>query len=173
MKGESYQSPSLSDTLAEEPCTECALPCAEETCIVEGITPQCTDQCMLLHCDDPDHGMWACSDEHEYDEMHCEQGCDEEVDCADCRGVDNFVSATSLHFRRTKDRTSNFVRLNAARTTMNIFLNLAAYPQTLPMCTLARTGKHFYVVVALVLSTKCKQWKPPLKVYLQTIMVRI
>ncbi|KII87429.1 hypothetical protein PLICRDRAFT_113115 [Plicaturopsis crispa FD-325 SS-3] len=45
-----------------------------------GITPECTDQCVVVACNDPAHI-----------DMNCHAGPDHAIDCTDCTGLEDFL----------------------------------------------------------------------------------
>ena len=61
--------------------------CSEPLCApFSALTTQCTDQCVVIACNDPDHA----------ESSVCDQGpnsqCDDIMDCTDCDGFEDFVS---------------------------------------------------------------------------------
>lgn len=66
---------------ASDTCAECHL--QAPSCSAVPLTPQCTDQCVVVACNDPAHGQMSC---------HDAQHCDDIVDCTDCNGFEEFVS---------------------------------------------------------------------------------
>lgn len=70
-------------------CTDCSTECTDSVCSTANeITSQCTDQCVVIACSDPEHGSPNCTDGHSY----CDFVCDSTADCADCNGLDALVS---------------------------------------------------------------------------------
>ena len=68
------------------PCVSCnTLP----GCASSELTAQCTDQCVVIVCNDPDHGEASCSGA-QY--VQCDPTCDEIYGCSDCYGLDALVS---------------------------------------------------------------------------------
>lgn len=85
---------------AHTPCVDCAtganFECEEPKCIpTSGLTAQCTDQCVVIACCDPDHAESICNGGNTH--THCDLGCDDGIDCGDCLGFDNFVRPFSLY----------------------------------------------------------------------------
>jgi hypothetical protein len=71
------------------PCAECVTDCQEPCSVVE-MTSQCTDQCVVIACHDPDHGDWNCQEGHAI--LPCDLTCEDSKDCSDCAGLEDFVS---------------------------------------------------------------------------------
>ena len=74
-------------------CIDCkpASDCAEPTCSATStLTPQCTDQCVVIACDDPDHPAAVCSGQGK--DARCNFVCDNTMNCEDCHNLDVFVS---------------------------------------------------------------------------------
>jgi len=70
-------------------CADCDTECTEPICsTVNEITSQCTDQCVVIACSDPEHGSLNCTDGHSY----CDFVCDSATECTDCNDFDAFVS---------------------------------------------------------------------------------
>lgn len=69
---------------ANSPCADCnTLP----ECATSELTAQCTDQCVVIVCNDPDHGEASCGGDPEY--AQCDPTCNE---IYNCNGFDAFVS---------------------------------------------------------------------------------
>lgn len=69
-------------------CVDCPTP--PVVCLsTDELTAQCTDQCVVITCDDPAHGEMTChgGDDH----AHCDLVCDAKTNCTDCNGFDAFV----------------------------------------------------------------------------------
>lgn len=64
--------------------------CTEPICPSREITSQCTDQCVVIACNDPDHGEMSCHGRES--NLHCDLICDGAANCTDCNGFDDFVS---------------------------------------------------------------------------------
>lgn len=82
------------------PCVDCTtgaeLECEEAQCVpTSELTAQCTDQCVVIACCDPDHAESICNGGNTHN--HCDLGCDDGIDCGDCLGFDNFVRLFSLY----------------------------------------------------------------------------
>ena len=72
-------------------CAECATECQDAACPAVAMTSQCTDQCVVVACNDPKHGQMNC-----HGSRHCDATCGVETDCLDCNGFDEFVSLSSF-----------------------------------------------------------------------------
>ena len=67
-------------------CLECDTTCTDMMCSSSGhLTSQCTDQCVVAACSDPEHNNLSST----YDFI-----CNE-ANCIDCSGFDTFVSSLS------------------------------------------------------------------------------
>lgn len=74
-------------------CADCNTECREPTCSTsDELTSQCTDQCVVITCSDPEHDSLNCADSH----SSCDFVCDSATDCTDCNGFDAFVSSLPL-----------------------------------------------------------------------------
>ncbi|KIM44484.1 hypothetical protein M413DRAFT_442457 [Hebeloma cylindrosporum] len=76
------------------PCVDCTtgaeLECEEPNCVpTSELTAQCTDQCVVIACCDPDHAESICDGGNPH--THCDLGCEDGIDCGDCLGFDNFL----------------------------------------------------------------------------------
>ena len=69
---------------ANSPCADCS---AVPGCASSELTAQCTDQCVVIVCNDPDHGEASCGGDAEY--AQCDPACSE---IYNCNGFDAFVS---------------------------------------------------------------------------------
>lgn len=85
------------------PCSSCsspgelvALQCSDPLgCApTDQLTEQCTDQCVVIACSDPDHTEMICGQTGPH--TQCDFVCDEAVDCVGCHGFDAFVSPVAL-----------------------------------------------------------------------------
>src|SRR6266545_3653360 len=75
-------------SLIAETCSDCTMTqqCSEPLCSPSNaLTTQCTDQCVVIACDDPDHGVSLC------DKRDTDNHCNSTVDCTDCHGLDAFA----------------------------------------------------------------------------------
>ncbi|RDB23741.1 Zinc-responsive transcriptional regulator ZAP1 [Hypsizygus marmoreus] len=71
-----------------EDCIDPIYPSAE-------ITSQCTDQCVVIACNDPNHSDLTCGGGGD---SHCDFVCDGPTDCIDCNGFDEFLQCcTDYH----------------------------------------------------------------------------
>jgi len=70
---------------AAEPCFDCNMPqdCSDFCSPFKALTAQCTDQCVVVTCNDADHGETVCESHGAHNE------CD---DTAGCTSFDAFVS---------------------------------------------------------------------------------
>jgi hypothetical protein len=73
--------------ITEDTCVECTTECQDATCTVPERTSQCTDQCVVVACDDPSHGEMSCHNAH-----HCDAACENGAECLHCNGFEEFVS---------------------------------------------------------------------------------
>ncbi|KAF8817535.1 hypothetical protein BYT27DRAFT_6816240 [Phlegmacium glaucopus] len=58
-------------------------------CATSELTAQCTDQCVVIACSDPDHGEASCGGGGQH--AQCDPICDEIYNCNDCYGFDAFL----------------------------------------------------------------------------------
>jgi hypothetical protein len=75
---------------ANSPCVDCN---ALSGCASSELTAQCTDQCVVIACNDPDHGEAPCVGGEQH--AQCDPTCGEKTfDCTGCYGfdTDSFVS---------------------------------------------------------------------------------
>jgi hypothetical protein len=84
------------ETSPEETCVKCATKCQDTSCTVATITSQCTDQCVVVACNDPAHGEMSC-----HGAQHCNATCNNGTDCPDCSGFEEFVgcAVSSVDFK--------------------------------------------------------------------------
>jgi len=78
-------------------CLDCNIPpeCGEPNCLTDVVlTAQCTDQCVVIACSDPNHALSICDKEGPHN--HCDLVCDETTDCTDCHGFDAFVGYSAI-----------------------------------------------------------------------------
>ncbi|GLB41784.1 putative C2H2-type zinc finger [Lyophyllum shimeji] len=74
------------------PCEDCVEPLYPST----EITSQCTDQCVVIACNDPDHDQ--ANQCHGTGDLHCDLVCEGAADCTDCDGFDEFLQCcTDYH----------------------------------------------------------------------------
>jgi len=59
-------------------------------CATSELTAQCTDQCVVIACSDPDHGEASCGGGGQH--AQCVPIGNEIYNCNDCYGFDEFVS---------------------------------------------------------------------------------
>lgn len=138
----SYQSPRFLDenksqnntySATSPPCLECVSDCSEPSCSADEITPQCTDQCVVIACTDPTHSEMAC---HDSENSHCGLVCDGSLGCTDCTGFDEFVSplaSSSTHSSSPIPRSYDVVRIitRISPSPGTTLLNLQLHPGTL------------------------------------------
>lgn len=70
-------------------CTECVTDCREPSCPVD-MTPQCTDKCVVVACNDTSHSEMSCHGGGA--DPHCNVVCNHDSGCTDCTGFEEFVS---------------------------------------------------------------------------------
>ncbi|KIK09005.1 hypothetical protein K443DRAFT_83877 [Laccaria amethystina LaAM-08-1] len=70
--------------------------CVEPLCSTTSeFTEQCTDQCVVVACTDPEHPEAIC---HPGEHVHCDLVCDSSANCTDCNGFDAFLQCcTDYH----------------------------------------------------------------------------
>jgi hypothetical protein len=87
-RGGQFHPPHLRST--DGPQLEISLDqCEEAACPILDITSQCTDQCVVVACDDPTHPEPSC---HVTDrDTVCDSTCTLDDDCADCPGLAELV----------------------------------------------------------------------------------
>jgi hypothetical protein len=80
---------SNADLVTEDTCVKCSTVCQDAACTstVPERTSQCTDQCVVVACNDPSHGEMSC-----HDAQHCDATCESGAECPDCNGFEEFVS---------------------------------------------------------------------------------
>ena len=73
-------------------CAECVTECTELSCpaVAREKTAECTDQCVVIACNDPAHGEMSCHGSS--GSAHCDLVCDGATNCTNCNGFDEFVS---------------------------------------------------------------------------------
>jgi len=81
--------PHLFLDLSNRACSECVVDCDDDACMTE-IDDRCTDQCVIVPCDDPEHGDVQCP------EGKCESTCAIPESCP-------LVSASLYNFLTTSD----------------------------------------------------------------------
>ena len=64
--------------------------CSQPSCLIPEFTEECTDNCLVVACDDPDHGSPACLVTN--GEIPCDGTCITAAACDDCTGLDEIVS---------------------------------------------------------------------------------
>lgn len=96
---------------APEPCFDCDMPpeCSDFCSPFNALTAQCTNQCVVVACSDPDHGQAVCENYGSHND------CDDTADCTDCTSFDAFVSTRSVYHNSHSLLT--FTSYSAAKTT--------------------------------------------------------
>ncbi|KAF8202468.1 hypothetical protein BJ912DRAFT_944900 [Pholiota molesta] len=67
------------------------------------LTAQCTDQCVVIACSNPDHPESICPRTGSH--TQCDFVCDEAVDCVDCHGFDAFLQCCDDYHPYTSTAT--------------------------------------------------------------------
>ncbi|PBK60514.1 hypothetical protein ARMSODRAFT_1090359 [Armillaria solidipes] len=82
---------------SDQTCVHCLQECSEDVCAQRSLemTSQCTDQCVVVTCNDLTHGSASVTcDESD----HCDFICDGATNCPDCSGLDEFLQCcTDFH----------------------------------------------------------------------------
>lgn len=65
------------------------------SCLIPEFTAECTDECLVLACDDPDHGAQTCLVTD--GSTPCDGTCIAAAACNDCTGLDAIVSTSPPH----------------------------------------------------------------------------
>lgn len=111
-------------------CLDCEHPEEKTELPDDKLTDQCTDQCVVIACDDPEHASMC---RGAGDLAHCDFDCDAAVECTDCNGFDAFVSFLLSSCGRRK--ISSVSSYNAATTTPSAMdYHQIAMPQTVALC---------------------------------------
>lgn len=82
------------------PCSHCSPGCINEcketACPILEMTSQCTDQCVVVACNDPNHPEPSC---HVADgDIVCDSACLPDEDCNNCSGLEEFLQCcTDYH----------------------------------------------------------------------------
>ncbi|KAI9464181.1 hypothetical protein HD554DRAFT_2122369 [Boletus coccyginus] len=80
-------------------CDQCLPPsasCTQPSCPIPEFTPECTDECLVLACDDPDHDSQACLVTN--GEIACDGTCIAAAACNDCTELDEILQCcTDYH----------------------------------------------------------------------------
>jgi len=69
-----HSPPSRIPDVADLACSECVVDCNDEACMAK-IDDRCTEQCVIVPCDNPEHGDIQCP------EGSCESTCGVPDDC--------------------------------------------------------------------------------------------
>lgn len=67
--------------------------CGQASCIIPEMTSECTDQCLVVACDDPDHPSSQCQVIN--GDNACDGSCTSITDCLECPGFEEIVSPYS------------------------------------------------------------------------------
>lgn len=75
----------------QPPCVDCSIPpeCPEPSCAVE-LTAQCTEECVVIACNDPNHTESICP--IDTTQTHCNFLCEQTANCTDCTDFAHLVS---------------------------------------------------------------------------------
>ncbi|KAI6149795.1 hypothetical protein BKA82DRAFT_997882 [Pisolithus tinctorius] len=77
-------------------CTPCPQECAQASCVIPGITSECTEQCLVVACDDPDHPDVECQVENGNEP--CDGSCVRSAECPECPGLEEILQCcTDYH----------------------------------------------------------------------------
>lgn len=82
------------DVSTAGPATSSCLDCVKPSYPSSEITSQCTEKCVVIACNNPDHGEISCHGPEA--NPHCDLVCDGTTNCHDCTGFDEFVSTLPL-----------------------------------------------------------------------------
>ncbi|KAF8449054.1 hypothetical protein L210DRAFT_2643774 [Boletus edulis BED1] len=82
-----------------------ASPCTQPACPIPELTPECTDECLVLACDDPDHGNPACLVSN--GASSCDSSCVAAAACNDCSGIDDILQCCTDYHSYLTDRKSH------------------------------------------------------------------
>ncbi|KXN86605.1 Zinc-responsive transcriptional regulator ZAP1 [Leucoagaricus sp. SymC.cos] len=75
-------------TIPASECADCNTGCNESNCSNSNqLTSQCTDQCVVITCNDPEHNTLNCADGH----SNCDLICDSVADCPDCPSLSTLL----------------------------------------------------------------------------------
>ncbi|KAF9221350.1 hypothetical protein BS17DRAFT_881802 [Gyrodon lividus] len=75
-------------------CPQETSPCAETSCLIPEITSECTNECLVLACDDPNHLGQVTND----GSTLCDHNCISATNCADCPGLEEILQCcTDYH----------------------------------------------------------------------------
>ncbi|KAF8845157.1 hypothetical protein BDN67DRAFT_962094 [Paxillus ammoniavirescens] len=90
-----------------ELCNQCpqeTAPCGETSCLIPEITSECTNECLVVACDDLNHVGSKC---HVIDgSTLCDGGCIPATNCADCPGLEEILQCcTDYHSYVTEPKS--------------------------------------------------------------------
>ncbi|KAI5989282.1 hypothetical protein EDD15DRAFT_2284637 [Pisolithus albus] len=72
-----------------EQCTPRPQECDQAACLIPGMTEECTDQCLVVACDDPDHQDSDCQVKN--GDEPCDGSCVRGADCVECPGLEEIL----------------------------------------------------------------------------------
>ncbi|KAG9312960.1 hypothetical protein JVU11DRAFT_6396 [Chiua virens] len=85
--------------LLREQCNQCPPPstsCSQPSCFIPEFTTECTDECLILACDDPDHGAQTC--QVTKGGISCDGTCITAAACNDCSELNKILQCcTDYH----------------------------------------------------------------------------
>ena len=88
MRVKAAASSTLLHAMDAQQCDQC--PPQQPSCLIPEFTAECTDECLVLACDDPDHGAQTCLVTD--GSTPCDGTCIAAAACNDCTGLDDIVS---------------------------------------------------------------------------------
>ncbi|KAN0088502.1 hypothetical protein V8E55_005559 [Tylopilus felleus] len=96
----------------EQACDQCTpsptTTCIQPSCLIPEFTPECTNECLVLACDDPHHGSQTCLVTD--GAISCDGSCITATDCTDCPGLEEMLQCcTDYHSYLTQ--SSSFTDL--------------------------------------------------------------
>ncbi|KAI6044287.1 hypothetical protein EDC04DRAFT_423995 [Pisolithus marmoratus] len=129
--GPDFESPYLQC----DQCTPRPQECDQAACLIPGLTSECTDQCLVVACDDPDHPDAEC--QVETGTEPCDGSCVGGTDCVECPGLEEILQCcTDYHsyFAEPKSYDGpSMARLD--NTFSDIFCGCADNTGTFPLPT--------------------------------------
>lgn len=88
-------SKSTFDVSSITPTSSTCLDCVQPGYALSEITSLCTDKCVVIACNNPDHGDISCH--RAGGNPHCDLVCDGATNCNDCTGFDEFVCTLLIY----------------------------------------------------------------------------
>ncbi|KAH7890739.1 hypothetical protein F5I97DRAFT_1798726 [Phlebopus sp. FC_14] len=77
-------------------CPPASRSCTEASCIIPEITEECTEECLVVACDDPNHPDSNC--QVTSGTTVCDGSCVTAIDCVECPGLNEFLQCcTDYH----------------------------------------------------------------------------